>query len=408
MNSEAVGPRNLPPWRWLLLLLGTVILLSVYYLDYSGDFHEGSSASNSPLALPMRALAVMLIAASLAPFRARPGLPFMLIVAYLLAGFSYATALGTYGELNDRLFLNTLLQLPVLWAFSQACWRIDYARWLRFIGGCLLIEAGIDLLVLIFGNTLWLSEAFVGGFGNPSTFGLICSVLVAFYLFHPRAGKRALLKASALAIAAVMTKSLFAVLAVVALFGFWTLQTRRRMAGGALVGAALLCGVVWWVNTHEEEVFLLHKLSAAGAFVGLMDYDTDTSKTVSLRSEMHERTFSAIASDPARLLSGHLEHNVYWQMDSQFLTYLGSFGLLFVTLFFALHFIWMLCAARSRSADARFALGALCLFGVIFFTNRILDYFPAATIYFVCVAMATDGGRGLPSLAIPVAQKRMA
>jgi len=381
--------RSLPKARWSLLLLGTLLLLSVYYLIYDSEFEEGSVEGVSPLALPLRAISVFLIASSLAPFRLRQRAPVALIVLYLLSACSLAIAIGFSGELNDRLFLNTILQLPVLWALCQTKWAIDHVRLLRFIGACLIVQSCIDLAVMMLGQSLWLSEAFVGGFGNPSSFGLACVVLSAFFLFHPEAGRCHLLKAVALSLAAIMSKSLFAVLCVGIIFIVWALRDIRRTLAGAVALVFVAVGVNAWLSAHDEQLFILHKLSAAGAFVGLIDYDVDSATSVSARSDMHQRTFSAIADEPVRFVLGHLEGKVYWPMDSQALTYLGSFGIVMLFSFLALHATWMLCALRNRAVDGGFAFIALGVFGAIFLTNRILDYFPVATIYFLCIAMAT-------------------
>lgn len=380
----------LPRWRWCPLFLGTLLILCVYYLNYGG-FHEGSGEGSNPAAVPIRLAGVLLIAGSLAPYRAKQ-LPavLLLLVFYTIAALSFLFAVGMWGELNDLLFVNTLAQLPVLWAVCQTRWRVDHARWLRFIGNCLLLQAAVDLLVFIEGRSLWLSEAFVGGFGNPSSFGLSCVVLSVFFLFHPGAGSYRLPKAMVLALAAIMSKSLFAALSASVVFAFWAAHDRRRLLVGAVAVAALGTGITWWASRLEQEVFLLHKLSAAIAFVGLIDYDVDTSATVAVRSEMHARTFAAIAADPGSFLSGHLEGRAYWPIDSQVLTYLGSFGIVLLTVFAALHLIWMRSAFRRRKFDGKFSLVALGVFGFIFFTNRILDYFPVATLYFLCIAIATS------------------
>jgi len=339
--------------------------------------------------MPMRFIGVLLIAASLAPFRARPQPAMLLILLYVAAGFSYGLAAGFIGVPNDQLFFNTVIQLPVLFAASHTRWRIDEARWLRFIGHCLIAEAAIDTMVLFFGQTLWISQAFVGGFGNPSSFGLSCVLLSAFFLFHPRAGRLRGAKAIVLAIAALMTKSLFSALSVLVIAVVWATQSWRRFIAGSFLFLAAVGGGGWYLSTLEHEAFLIHKLNAAGAFIGLVDYDTDSSATVSVRSEMHATTFNAIADDPASLVIGHLGHRVYWPIDSQVLTYLGSFGVGMLFLFLMLHVLWVVYAFRHRKSDGKFSFVALGLFGLIFFTNRILDYFPVATLYFICIAMAT-------------------
>jgi hypothetical protein len=387
MSHEPLMP--LPRGRRLWLFCGTLLMLCVYYLDYGAGFHEGTAEESSFLSFPVRVLAVALITASLAPFRSRPKAPWALIGLYGVAATSFALSIGLFGEANDILFLNTLLQLPILWALCQTRWDLDYPRWLRFIGAVYILQACIDLTVLVQGQSLWLSEAFVGGSGNPSSFGISCVLLVAFFLLHPQAGRGALPKAVLLSGAALMTKSLFAALGLVIVYGVWALHDRRRLLAVFLVMIGGAVAVDAWLASHDQEIFVVHKLEAAAAFVGLMSYDIDTSLSVTARSEMHERTLDAIENEPTRLLSGHLEGLAYWPNDSEVLTYLGSFGVIVLVGFLALHLLWMGCALRNRRVDGKFTLVGLSLFGLIFFTNRILDYFPIATLYFICIVMAT-------------------
>jgi hypothetical protein len=49
------SPVPMPRWRWRVLLLGTLIALCVYYLNYGRAFNEGDNAS-SPLTLLALAL----------------------------------------------------------------------------------------------------------------------------------------------------------------------------------------------------------------------------------------------------------------------------------------------------------------------------------------------------------------
>lgn len=379
----------MPRWRSRLLIFGTLVALCTYYLNYGREFTEGQNAS-SPEVLVMRLISVALMAAALHPLRIRYSAPWLLIVLFGLFGISFLLEFGFAGEVNDLLFLNTLIQLPVLWCLCQTRWRLDGAAWMRAVSTCLILQSGVDLALFLTGKTLWASQAFVGGLGNPSSYGICCAVSLAFCLLHPRAGRVRALKALMLTVIAIMTFSLFASLSVCLAYAVWMSRDVRRLLVGIFVltiGGILLAG---WLGQQEDENFLVHKISAAAAVVGLVQYDADSSLTVSGRSGGHERTLAAIRDEPLRLLTGHLEEKVYWPQDSQMLTYLGSFGAPLLLAFVLLHALWLTYAARLRRVDGGFTLLALSLFGLMLFTNRILDYFPVATLYFFCVAMVTQ------------------
>lgn len=372
------------------LRFGLLLVLCVYYLNYSATFDEGKIEDASPLTMVIRLLSVVLIVWSLRPFK----LPFdtsaSLAVVYIASAASFLLSIGVAGSLNDGLFFNTLLQLPVLIALSATNRYVDYARCFRFIGIILVLQVIVDTAITVTDASLWLSEAFVGGVGNPSSFGFLCTLLVAFYVFHPQAGSWRGFFVLILSVGALMSKSLFAVIGLGIVYFFWMVCSWQRIIAGSLtIGVAAVSVVMLLGDVGEGQMsFILHKLRAAGALFGLVDYDVESSDSVSLRVQMHDQTFAAIANDPFRLLYGHLESTQYWPMDSQLLAYLGSFGILMLIAFAALHLLWLWRAIGRKKLDGGFAFFSLMLFGLIFATNRILDYFPIATIYFILISMA--------------------
>jgi hypothetical protein len=231
--------------------------------------------------------------------------------------------------------------------------------------------------------------AFVGGVGNPSSFGLLCTIGLAFCVFHPRANHWRWVLAGVLAFGAIMSKALFAALAVALVTGVWMAKGWRRALTGASVGTLILMAALIPASGIGEDAdtsFIAHKIKAAGALVGLVEYDVESSASVSQRVEMHQQTLSAIIAAPQGLLWGHLEGLPYWPMDSQLLTYLGSFGAATLLVFLMIHGFWTWRAWKMRNQDGGFAVVSLLLFGLIFTTNRVLDYFPIATLYFLVVA----------------------
>jgi hypothetical protein len=388
-------------------MAGTSLALSVYYLDYGAEFTEGESQS-SPLTLAVRVAAVALLVGSVGPIRVRVDSTFALTVVYCFALLSYLLAVAVNGSANDTFFLNTVLQLPVLVALAGTRLRIDYGKWLRFLVVLVALEAMVDAAVVAAGSTLWISGAFIGGVGNPSSFGLICALMCAFCLLHPQAGWGRRPFAVGFAAAAIMTKSLFALFATGFIGIIWATRNWRRFvtsivlcssAGIAVYGLAL-------GSLDDDPGFVANKLRAALALLGFVSYDDSSSDTVGGRLEIHQRTFDALHGEPWRLLFGHLQGLVYWPVDSQVITYLGSFGFAMLLVFLLVHLIWARRALRYARCDGGFGFVALLLFSFIFFTNRILDYFPIAIVYFICVTSCNRGDNSLPAPASrPVADR---
>ena len=388
---------ELPPGQLIALCLGSLLALCVYYFNYGITFDEGHIEGASPFTMLLRLLSIALIVWSLRPFNFRFNSLALLTILYVASATSFLLSILISGESNDILFFNNLLQLPVLIALSATTQKINYARWLRFIGVVLALQVIIDAMIWLTGASLWLSEAFIGGVGNPSSFGFLCCLLVAFFLFHPKAGPIRWVFVLVLAVGVVMSKSLFAVIALGIVYIAWMLFGWRRIILSVVTIGAGAFGVttLLYNNDFGQIAFIEHKLNAVGALIGLMDYDVDSSASVSLRVAIHEQTFTAIAQDPFRLIYGHLEGKQYWPMDSQFLTYLGSFGVIILAGYIFLHITWLRDAIRSRNRNINgvFNFFALLIFGLIFFTNRILDYFPVAIIYFMLISMVTQTGR---------------
>lgn len=382
----------LPRLRWLLLCLGILLSLSVYYANYGASFDEGETQGGGAITIALRAAAVLAIVLALHPFRFRANSATGLTLLYIVSGLSLLFWYAMHGAPSDALFVNTVLQLPVLLALVSTTWRVDHARWFRFTAIVLALQTVIDGAVWLLDFSLWTSQAFVGGVGNPSSFGMLCSAMVTFLLLHPRAGRHRYLLAGVLCVGAAMSKSLFAVLAIMLVVAVWASTDWRRLV---LVTVALMAGLLVSLTViggsgDDDTGFVEHKLNSAGALIGLVEYDVESSATVSLRVDMHRETFDAIAADPWQLAYGHLRGQAYWPMDSQLLTYLGSFGALMTAAFFVLHGFWIRRAMAMRRHDGGMAALSLVLFGLIFLTNRILDYFPVATFYFVLVAMALE------------------
>jgi hypothetical protein len=190
-----------------------------------------------------------------------------------------------------------------------------------------------------------------------------------------------------------MTKSLFAVLAVAIIAAIWAFRSWRRLVASLILACAASMTAYYFavgLIDNDDPSFLEHKLRAAGALLGFGSYDVESSGSVSARLEIHQLTYGAVRDEPWRLLVGHLQGQVYWPMDSQVLTYLGSFGIAMLLAFLSIHLLWTRRAWLSAKDDGGFSFVALLLFSLVFLTNRILDYFPVATVYFLCAMSARE------------------
>jgi hypothetical protein len=389
-------------WQWRMLLAGCALALSVYYINYATGFDENEAGSSNVFTQLGRLVAVALMVLALRPIRLRIDSALALTSLLSLALLSLLLAWATTGYTNDTLFINTILQLPVLLALNGTRLRVDYARWLRFLVWLVAFQAMIDAIIVMRGSALWISEAFVGGVGNPSSFGLICVLACAFCLLHPQAGRGRRPLAGWLAIAAIMTKSLFAVFGLAIIAAIWASRSWRRLVTSLILACAASMTLYYFavgVIDNDDPGFLEHKVLAAGALLGFGSYDVESAGSVTGRLEIHQLTYNALRDEPWRLLVGHLQGQVYWPMDSQVLTYLGSFGVAMLLAFLSIHLLWTYRAWANAHNEGGFSFVALLIFSSIFLTNRILDYFPVASMYFICVMSAGRAGYRADKLA---------
>ena len=140
---------------------------------------------------------------------------------------------------------------------------------------------------------------------------------------------------------------------------------------------------------QEYFSFLVHKISAAGAYIGLWDYDINSSLSVSGRNEIFIITLDQLFQNPWNFLLGHLRGQAYWPVDSQIFTYGGSFGVMAAIIFVAFNIYILFRAYSNRRLDGMFSFFALMMYFSIFFVNRILDYYPMASLYFLCIVVAS-------------------
>jgi hypothetical protein len=333
-------------------------------------------------------LSVFLIVFALSPFRRPPWWVWSTLGLYIYGAASLAITAVFHGSLNDSLYFNTLLQLPLLIALAGTRRQFDYPSCVRFVVGVLVVQLMGDAVLRLAGISLWQSYAFVGGVGNPSSFALLCAIGMAFCIFYPEGVRWRWPLAVLLGLGALQTKAMFGAFAIALILLVWAGSSWRRASIGVFfcaIAATSALALIQGEVGKRERGFLEHKLTAAAAFAGLAEYDVGSSASVSQRVEMHQRTIAEIFDEPSRLLWGHLGGLPYWPMDSELLTYLGSFGLPFVTalMMTQVYFTW--CAWRTRKVDGGFHALALLLFGFIFLTNRVLDYYPIVMIYFVIV-----------------------
>lgn len=321
----------------------------------------------------------------------------ILFILYMFMLISFLTGvILEKGVFRDIFFANTIFCIGYLFTNCQS---FSVMRDSLFLGIILsLILGGIlDLNAYIGGYSIWEEMSFVGGLGNPSSYGLLCNLSIAWLLFSNFSINRISITPKfslviLLSFLSIMSFSLFATFNLILVFMFFISQSPFRVTAKVFLIFILLVAVIFLMteislpDVQPIFQFLLHKLMGFADFLGFVDYETDAA-SVSVRLGVHERAAYIFNDQWVSMLLGHPYFISYDKNDSQILTYALSFGIPLMIIFMLLNLRFLYLAFHMRE---KFYFVFFTSFFLIFATNRILDYFPIALIYFLMVVAMTN------------------
>jgi len=364
------------------IFFSLLCILGSYYFLYFVDFVEGVAYGHHPLSYA-KYLGVILLGPLLLRPKARLKFNFIqltILVFYAWALILYSTKTAVYG-VGDLMFLNTIIfgaSFLVLQPHPDSQ-RIKVA--LDFSVAIVAGQIILDTLIFVTGNSLWENKAFVGGLGNPSTFGLVCNLLVAYILFARKKSISSTLLYILMSYGVLMSNSLLSFLSLIIISAFWAYSERSLPKLGLIATylTTILIARDSFVASH-----LLIKFQSAGNF--LLNKSEIPSISVSSRLQMHKDYLDFFANNPIQALLYGLEGTPYKSYDSQVLTYAASFGLLPALSFLAATGLALLYSLKHNEHSGKFVSATLLLWIISFFTNRLLDYFPLPLFFFVLIA----------------------
>ncbi|WP_017233564.1 hypothetical protein [Pandoraea sp. B-6] len=364
-------------------------IFSIYYLYYLTDFKDGEVTQLPPyIALAKYAVfAVFLV--SLLPFRisTRYRDDILYVPLFAMCGLSYIGAIAMGLENPTALFLNTLIFLPVL--FSARMTETGLNDTFRLVKNIILVQCVLGFALRAVGIDLWTGGAVSGGVGNPSSFGLLCCVSYLYVDTFSTKARFELPQKAILALGAVATNSVFSLLTIGAIV--LLVEARNRRLFFILLAFIPAIVVASWLIMRAEASgapsFLVHKILAVLNFVGLVDYEV-TAGITGGRIADHINLVLGYIDNPRTMLWGHIDSTAYLPADSQYVSYLASFGIPLSVLFVFVNLRIYLRAGSARvlqTPQLQFLRNALVIFMINFFVNRILDYFPMMFIFLMIV-----------------------
>lgn len=386
MNNGFNSPVRLSKKLWILIAT-TAILCNYYYL-YFINFQQGE-ADAGIIFSSLKVIGTLLTCYSLLSTSIRtkyqPEAVFLLSFIFM-ALLIYTIKTAEIGS-GDVMFLNGIMFLaPFLLLKSQP--NIGAVR--VFFECCtfiIAIQIILDTAILFTGHSIWENKAFIGGLGNPSSFGLICNILVCYILFKRKPSASSAFLYLLFAFGVYMTNSLLASLSLALITGLWLINRvsiTRFFLGVVIFLIAILLGK----NLASEH--LEYKFRSVASMVnGSQD---DQSASVSIRVQNNIEYADNFTKEPIGAFFYGFTQRPYMGYDSQLLTYASSFGILISLIFFLA--ITMLYFRTRRSPETHFASIIVLLFCITFLTNRIMDYYPTSIFLAVIFCLLQENTTG--------------
>ena len=352
--------------------MGISIALNLLLVNYFFPFSDGKVIGGELLRFSLKILSVFLSIYGLGHSGWRiVSNSKNLLFFFSLTALLIAIRLPYYG-LADLKFMNVYLCLPFLLLGNLT--EKNYYLFDRILFFSFLVWCCIDFTLFLTSNSIWSSGAFIGGVGNPSSYGFL--LIYLYEVVSSRIRKRTIL----LVFRIFIILSLFLTQALMPILLFLFLQFLKIPRIFIVLTTFGLFASLLFLDSLIEllpDTYWSFKLIKLLNF--LQDFDVSKASTsIAVRIEFF-KSLSELNSSVYRLLFGGVNQTYYNFGDSQIVTYLTSFGLIS----FAFFFLFMRnLLAVSRHSNLRLFVMAFVL---ILFTNRILDYWPIPMLVFLVI-----------------------
>jgi hypothetical protein len=366
------------------VFISSLLLFSTYYYLYFVDFNQGVISNDEKYAF-IKFLFVFIVYSALLRLEIKRNLRleelfFLLFFVPSVAMLLVKSAILSAG---GYMFLNTvLLAVPFIIFKIKSCERV------LFFFDCSVIVISlqilVDALIQMKGYSLWQNKAYVGGVGNPSSFGVICIFLISYLLHLKKLNLSNLFYVTILSYGALMTSSLLATVLLPMVLLTWGLRSPKKAFIASFAG---ILGISLFILSGPKLITNHVNYKLSSLFGGGGAAAAERSISVTERVNIHAHFMDGLATKPFYYFFFGSTDNSYHGVDSQFITYFGSFGFFLASFFFCGIAVMLFKAIRSGYADSIFLITSIAVFGLSFFTNRILDYFPVSILLFLLLPL---------------------
>lgn len=368
----------------ILISLLVFIISSHYYYLYFITFHEG--VTHTPLVMQIvKIFASVLFYLTFFDFRRAKCSIDMLSISVSLA-IVILVYKSVYFSVNDFLFLN-FFALSIPYVFFRPRLHTEVVN--IFFPTLILIlcmQIIIDYILVQHSKSIWENKAFIGGFGNPSTFGIICNLATA-YIITRRHKNYHLIPLFIVTYGACQTKSLATIAVLLSLYLLNILHQKNKFDVAFSIAIAFFAtGII----LYNLEGHLAYKLESLIRYLNIQQYSpiserelttptNSISTSIGNRSLLYHQIIVNFTDNPLKMLLLGSVTSFYNSADSQFVTFSNSFGILLSCIILCSLIFPFFTGILYNSKYFSQACG------LIFITycgsNRILEYYPISFIF---------------------------
>ena len=326
-------------------------------INYSGDFNEGSISSSGGVKIILKIISISLICSFFNVKKYIIKSNYLFICFFLISGFLIFLRFP-YFESRDNMFLNTYMALPILFGLGPTTYE-DFKKFDVLLLWLFGFWVFLDSFFYLSGSSLWYNKAFIGGVGNPSSYGFLL-----IYIFEV-ASYEIKNKRFRFIVRLLMFLSILLSQALMPLLVFTFIQFTKLNVKIIFLVLIILFFIGFQIDLFVDFLPDEHwkfKLVSSNEFIKTSDL-SNASLSISSRIEFFEGV-KLLNSNISTFVFGNVNDTYYNSGDSQYVTYITSFGVPLFLLFIS-SLIKLYINAKSRSLKY-FGLSLV----LIFFTNK--------------------------------------
>jgi hypothetical protein len=258
----------------------------------------------------------------------------------------------------------------------------------------LFLQVLVDCLVYFSGISLWNNKAFIGGTGNPTSFGFLCNLAIVYLLFTDSVARGFLriVIVLFLILGVVFTSAIFQIL----ICGIILVCYFFKKYPSLIPIVVIALSVAFYFDDALLSYFPRHvvfKYHSVLTFIAEGSID-GVSKSIWMRVIMHQDLFDLFLKAPLEFFFWGGDNASHYIADSQYLTLLGSYGIFPSVLFIAFLVYLVVLGCQSKTLEVKISSLMLVVFLVAFFANRVVDYYPTILYFLMILTFLTANLRG--------------